>query len=469
MPDTPEQSIRTLAERLEKTGALARIGTAADPRTNMAALAWQARTTLGKATLFDPVFGHVGWRAASQLLTGRAQWAQAFGIDEAALLFTLRDRMKTRHAPIDATRAPVGAVRALGPALDLAKLPAALLCADDPGRRILGVALAHDADTGRTVPSLIDLHVLGRDLAAVAGLSPTVRALHARAVAVGSALPIAVVIGGHPALYLAAALAQFVPGADLGLAGGLLGAPLALAGTDSMALSVPAEAELAIGGALTPDQAIDLAPHGGLLGTYAPEAGVPVMRVDAVMHRVGPLYYAMQTGAPPSDMAGTMALATELLVAEHLRNIEGGLDVIDVRCHPAGGDLVLVVKLRPRVEGQAKTALIGALSGPAVWPKLAIAVDEDVDAADLRDVFWSAASRTHAETDVGMIDGVRAHPHDPASPLDGDGRTGERMATRWYIDSTMPPLTQPARREAFARAIPKNLGATPLAEFLPQG
>jgi UbiD family decarboxylase len=175
----------------------------------------------------------------------------------------------------------------------------------------------------------------------------------------------------------------------------------------------------------------------------------------------------MQTGAPPSDHAGTVALATELLVAQHIRHIEGGLDLLDVRCHAAAGALVLVVKLRPRVEGQSKTALVGALSGPASWPKLAIGVDEDVDAADLRDVFWSAASRTHAETDVGMIDGVPAHPNDVASPADGDGSAGARLATRWYIDSTMPPLTQPERRLGFARAVPRNLGDVALSDFLP--
>jgi len=60
---------------------------------------------------------------------------------------------------------------------------------------------------------------------------------------------------------------------------------------------------------------------------------------------------------------------------------------------------------------------------------------------------------------------MRAHPLDLAAPADANG---ERRATRWFIDSTMPPLTQPKRREDFARAIPKNLSLTDLAAFLPQ-
>ncbi|HUA53090.1 MAG TPA: UbiD family decarboxylase [Candidatus Sulfotelmatobacter sp.] len=464
-----EQSIRALVSRLETAGALVRIVKPVDPRSNLAALAFQARTRLGKATWFESPFGHFGWHVAAQLLADRTQWAHAFGLDGAALLFTLRERLKARQTPVDGASAPVKAVRATGAQVDLAKLPAVLTCADDPGRRVIGVALARDPETGRILPSLADLGVLGRDRASVGWLSPALRELHARARRAGRALPIAVTVGGPPALYLAAALAQFMPGADLGLAGGLLDAPLELAHLDGLDVPVPAHAELAIGGTLAADETVDLAPRGGLLGLYAAERAAPVLQAAALLHRVNPVHYAMQVGAPPNDLAGTMALAIEILVAEHVRNIEGGLDLIDVRCHPAGGDLVLAVKLRPRVEGQSKTALIGALSGPAFWPKLAIGVDEDIDAGDLRDVFWSAASRTHAETDVGMIDGVRAHADDAASPFDGDGASGERIGTRWFIDSTMPPLTQPERRLSFARATPKNLEATPLADFLPPG
>ncbi len=63
-----------------------------------------------------------------------------------------------------------------------------------------------------------------------------------------------------------------------------------------------------------------------------------------------------------------------------------------------------------------------------------------------------------------MIDGLPAHPNDVISPRDA---SGARTATRWFIDSTMPPLTQPERRLGFARAIPRNLGDTALGDFLP--
>src|SRR5207253_2236797 len=100
-------------------------------RQHLAALAWQARNRHGKAIAFNLVGGHVGWRATSQLLTERAQWALAFGIAEADLLFTLRDRLRTPRAPVEAASVPVRAVRAEGEKIDLARVPVPLWCTDD--------------------------------------------------------------------------------------------------------------------------------------------------------------------------------------------------------------------------------------------------------------------------------------------------------------------------------------------------
>src|SRR5262249_18577730 len=155
--------------------------------------------------------------------------------------------------------------------------------------------------------------------------------------------------------------------------------------------------------------------------------------------------------------AADRSLATEVAVYEHLRQVEGGLDVLDVRCFPETGNRLVVVKLRPRVQGQSKTACMAALSSPDIGPKLVIAVDDDIDAADLREVSWSFASRLDAEHDVALIDGL---PEPTAAGGVGPG-------LKWFVDSTMPPLTQKAKRADFARATPKNLASVRLQDFLP--
>ena len=238
-------------------------------------------------------------------------------------------------------------------------------------------------------------------------------------------------------------------------------APIRVARQDG--IPVPIDAELAITGRIAGTETSVALEFCSPFGTYAQTLSFPVLSLASAHHREEPIFHALHVGGP-GDMAGALCLAAELLVAEHIRNIEGGLDFLDIRCPPVAGGQVVIVKLRGRVEGQSKTALMGALSGPANWFKLAIAVDEDVDTGDLRDVFWSMASRTHAENDVRTIDGMRAHPLDLAARSVEDGRVG----ARWFVDSTMPPLTQGKRRDDFARAIPKNLSSTDLAAFLPE-
>src|SRR4051812_36331916 len=124
-----EQSIRPLLDRLQASDALLRITKPVGPSFNLAALEWQAYNRFGKATQFESVMGHLGWRVASQLLADRPKWAQAFDLPESELLFTLRERMTAPRAPVAVTGAPVKAVRAADDKVDLAKLPAPLLCA----------------------------------------------------------------------------------------------------------------------------------------------------------------------------------------------------------------------------------------------------------------------------------------------------------------------------------------------------
>ena len=100
--------------------------------------------------------------------------------------------------------------------------------------------------------------------------------------------------------------------------------------------------------------------------------------------------------------------------------------------------------------------MLAALSSPDIRPRLAVTVDEDIDAGDLREVAWSVASRVHAERDTGILSEF-------PQLADGGGETG----LKWYIDSAMPALTQSEGRTVFERAVPKNLDLIHLAEFLP--
>ena len=104
----------------------------------------------------------------------------------------------------------------------------------------------------------------------------------------------------------------------------------------------------------------------------------------ALTRRKDPTFYALHCGFPVTEAQATTALGIEVATREHIINVEGGIDLLDVKCIEASGLMAIVIRMRPRVEGQAKTALMAALSGPYLHPKLAIAVDDDIEASDLR-------------------------------------------------------------------------------------
>ena len=202
-------------------------------------------------------------------------------------------------------------------------------------------------------------------------------------------------------------------------------------------------------------------------GTYAEAGRAEVFRVRTITRRKDPIFHAVHCGFPITDAQSTIALGVEAATKQHLKNVEGGLDLLDVRSVTEAGVMMLVIKIRPRLEGQVKTALMATLSGPYLHPKIAIAVDDDIDAGDVRQVMWSIANRVHAERDVIMIPNTRVFPLDNASPVVEGQNSFHRLGTKWMIDATKPALTQGEARARFDAAFPKNYDKVDLKDFLP--
>jgi UbiD family decarboxylase len=107
---------------------------------------------------------------------------------------------------------------------------------------------------------------------------------------------------------------------------------------------------------------------------------------------------------------------------------------------------------------------MAALSSPYMHPKLAIAVDDDIDASDLRQVFWSLTTRVHAEEDIVKLPNSRIWSLDNISDIVPGMSAMYRVGTKWIIDATKPPVTSPDRAR-FAMAMPKNFDSVDIGEF----
>ena len=466
----PDQSIRALLGNLEQQGEMIRFDKPVDPLTNMAAVEWKAYNALSKSSLFTNIEGHEGWQACSQILADRKKWSIGLGIDEDDLLVEMSTRVNQHIASVEVGKddAPVKELILKDGEVDLGDIPAMITSDKDGGRYLAsGMVFLKDPETGIANVSVHRMQIMGKDKTGLLMVPRHARRIYDKYCARGEAMPVAVAIGAHPAIWYGSAFTTQFGIDEMSVAGGLLGEAVRMVPCETVDIRVPAEAEIVLEGEVLPNHVEAEGPFGEVPGTYAQVGESEIFKVRCITRRKKPIYYAIHCGFPVTDTQATTGLGIEVATREHIKNVEGGLDLLDVRSVREAGLLAIVIKLRPKFEGQAKTALMAALSGPYLHPKLAIAVDEDIDASDMRQIMWSMTTRVHAERDVIMIPNTRTFPLDNISPISEGQNSFHRVGTKWLIDATKPPINQPDQRGRFERAMPKNFDDVNLADFLP--
>lgn len=465
-----DQSIRGYLANLEQQGELVRFQKKVDPLENLTAIGWKTYDRLGKASLFDNLTGFPGWQVCNQIITDRRKWGIGLGVEEGEVIETFNQRVKEPIEPVmvNKTEAPVKELIYQGDGVNLAKLPAAWTSELDPGPFIAsGMAIIKDPDTGIRNMSIHRQQIMGKNRTGYLICPRQALRIYQKYQERNQPMPVAMVIGAHPAIYFSSSYTAPYGVDELTIAGALMGEPVRLVKCETIDIEVPAEAEIILEGQIPPDALTPEGPFGEGSGGYAMEGFTQYLDVNAVTRRKQPIFYAMQCGAPMTDTQALVSTAIDMLLWDHLKNVEGGLDLIDLRCLGIAGMMAVIIKLRPRVEGQAKTALLATLSGPQLHPKLAIAVDEDIDASDIRQIFWSMTTRVHAERDVIKIPNTRTWSLDNVSDIVPGQSAMHRIGTKTLIDATKPAITDPDARTSFARAMPKNFNNVDLSDFLP--
>ncbi len=431
--------LRSALTLLAGAGLLAEAGGQDDP-SDHTATAITAQRSKRTGSRFGAKPPNNGWQTAAFLLADRRRLACTLEISQQDFLTTVVERLQQ---PIQPTAATTHSNPATTGGLEDLPLPVA--ASDGPD--LAGILVLQDP-TDRTE------HLALVSLRRETGRRLTIAALPWRTLAFcqgrDAALDAALVIGTHPVCSMAAALSGAEGRHGWATAGALAGRAVPLVNADGIA--VPAQAELVLRGRLS----VDTDP-----AAAATQQGAAAFDVTTTYRRDDPILHWMAGGVFRLDADNLHAAAVEITIARHLRNVEGGIDVLDVRCYPETENQVVAVKLRPKVQGQSKTALMAALSSPDLRPRFVVGVDEDIDVTSLRDVAWSCASRIHAEVDLTTIGGLTQATAGGALSMD------ETPGAKWFLDTTMPPLTQPENRQNFERAVPKNLDRINLADFLP--
>jgi 2,5-furandicarboxylate decarboxylase 1 len=366
-----------------------RIGKPVDVLTQMGGLC----QLVEQPVRFDNVAGYPGWVVVDRLLASRELVALAAGAPPGRLVPNLAGKwLKPPAYPaVLTTNAPVKERILKGPDARLEALPVPIGSIADSGRFICAAQLVSvNPETGDHNAAFCRIELKG-DRAFSAGIfrPDTLRNIALHRERGSRTMPVALVIGHHPAYDLSASASLHHPGySEHEMTANLLGEAVDLTPGETVELKVPAYAEIVV------EAELDLVEHvpNGPFGEYTLQYGYDpkgyggtvtaiCMRGDAIYRHLNSTRFTdhqVLTGTPHA-----VQIYTDL--------INKGHDVRDVDFPPYGSRCLLVIKTVPRYDGQVRDLFLTACARNHL-AKFIVVVDEDVDIDDPRDVLHAVAT-----------------------------------------------------------------------------
>jgi 4-hydroxy-3-polyprenylbenzoate decarboxylase len=240
-------------------------------------------------------------------------------------------------------------------------------------------------------------------------------------------LEVAVAIGADPATCLAGIL-PVPPDLDEFLFAGFLRRdPVELVTCKTVNLEVPANAEIVLEGYVKLDELRTEGPFGDHTGFYSLEGEYPVFHVTCVTHRKDPIYLTTIVGPPPQeDYFIGHAIERVFLPVMKMQYSE----ITDVAM-PAEGIFqnLMIVAIRKSYPGHARKIMNAIWSlGQAMFTKVIVVVDHDVNVQNSREVVWKALCAIDPERDIQFVLG-------PVDTLDHAARRQD-FGSKMGIDAT---------------------------------
>lgn len=333
--------------------------------------------------------------------------------------------------PIPPRVVPTGSIHensVEGPAMDAGMFPICRHFEEDAGRYISsGILVCKDPDTGVRNLSyqrlqLKDKNRFGASLHSRGHIWEHLN----RCAELGRNLEVAVVIGVHPVVNLAAAAKVAKEVDEYDIAGALLGEPLQLVPCRTIDVEVPAGAEIVLEGELLANENEDEGPFGEYTGYSTHRSTRNIFVLKSISWRNNAIYHDIIPGYSSEHLLLGRS-PREAFVYMRLKEMVPNLTALN---YPRSGThFHCYIALKKSAEGQANQALT-LLMGLDSYIKLAIAVDADVDVFNEQEVLWAMATRFQADTDLFVVPNAFCNRLDP-SARDG---TSAKLA----LDATAP-------------------------------
>jgi len=418
------RSFRQYVAAIRKAGWLGTVSDPVDPHLELAA---QIQQRSEQPLWFSQVQGS-SYPVAAGLCSRRDLLAHGLGVPPEQLLFALSDALEKRGQPrMWEGEGPAPCQEVAEERVDLRALPILTHLSADGGPYVTaGVVVVRDPEVGRNMA----FHRLLRlDSSRFAARLIEGRGTHTALQRSGGWLEAAICIGNSPAVLLAAAMSP-EPGVDeLSIANAL--APTPLVRCRTVALEVPATAEIVLEGHITP-QMVDEGPFLDLTETMDVVRRQPVIEIQCVTHRREACYQALLPGGLEHKLL--MGLPREPTIYQAVNQV---CECLNVVLTPGGGSwLHAVVQIRKKNADDGRRAIEAAFEGHGSL-KHVLVVDEDINIYDSVQLEWALATRLQADSDLMVW------PDEPGSSLDPSGHHVPGLKSRTAkmgLDATIPWL-----------------------------
>ena len=253
-------------------------------------------------------------------------------------------------------------------------------------------------------------------------------------------MPVAIVAGGDPLMFLVTCSEMPYGVCEFDIAGGLRRKPIKMVRGKVTGLPFPANAEIVIEGYVQPGNRRLEGPFGEWTGYYGSDIREePVLDIKAIYHRNDPILLGCPPQRPPEEQARYRAVTRSALIRQNMQQA-GVPDVKAVWAHEVGGSRMLLgVSIKQRYAGHAKQAghVAAQCHAGAYAGKWVIVVDEDIDVSDLEELMWATLTRSDPATSIDIITNAWSTPLDPRIPPEEKDK-GNTTNSRAIIDACRP-------------------------------
>jgi len=347
--------------------------------------------------------------------------------------------IKAWHSPRKAKVVENGAVNEVK-VVDLSNIPILTHFEKDAAPYITSAVVhAKSVDGGIENVSVHRLQVLDENHLAIRLVPRHLFRLWRMAKEAGEDLDVAISIGVHPAVLLAASSPLPFGVCEFDVANALMGGGLRLIECENVGACAPADAELVLEGRISAVQEVVEGPFVDVTGTYDVQRKQPVVTVVGIMRREDYVYPGLLPSGAEHRLL--MGVPHEVLIWEAVSKVVPRVHAVNLSAGGCGW-LHAVISVEKQLDGDGKNVLLAAF---AAHPSLkhAVVVDPDIDVFDVSSVEWAIATRFQAGKDLIVVNNVRGSTLDSSA----DQETGS--TTKVGVDATRP-FAKP--REKFERA-----------------